>query len=53
MVTGRKADRSLYCPETASFEKDEVYRQNDAEGFIRLNALRLKRYSEIFGDKLF
>jgi len=52
-VTGRKADRSLYCPETASFEKDEVYRQNDAEGFIRLNALRLKRYSEIFGDKLF
>jgi argininosuccinate synthase len=53
MVTGRKADRSLYCPETASFEKDEVYRQNDAEGFIRLNALRLKRYSEIFGEKLF
>ena len=53
IVTGRKADRSLYCPETASFEKDEVYRQNDAEGFIRLNALRLKRYSEIFGDKLF
>ena len=53
IVTGRKADRSLYCPETASFEKDEVYRQNDAEGFIRLNALRLKRYSEVFGDKLF
>lgn len=53
IVTGRKADRSLYCPETASFEKDEVYRQNDAEGFIRLHALRLKRFSEIFGDKLF
>ncbi len=53
IVTGRKADRSLYCPETASFEKDEVYRQNDAEGFIRLNALRLKRFSEILGDKLF
>jgi argininosuccinate synthase len=53
IVTGRKADRSLYCQETASFEKDEVYCQNDAEGFIRLNALRLKRYSEIFGDKLF
>jgi len=53
IVTGRKADRSLYCAETASFEKDEVYRQNDAEGFIRLNALRLKRFSEILGDKLF
>ncbi len=53
IVTGRKADRSLYCPETASFEKDEVYRQNDAEGFIRLNALRLKRFSEILGDKPF
>jgi len=51
IVTGRKADRSLYCPETASFEKDEVYRQNDAEGFIRLHALRLKRFSEILGDK--
>ncbi|MEE8206961.1 MAG: argininosuccinate synthase, partial [Nitrospinaceae bacterium] len=53
IVTGRKADRSLYCPEIASFEKDEVYRQNDAEGFIRLHALRLKRFSEILGDKLF
>ena len=47
-VTGRKASLSLYCQDTASFEKDDVYRQNDAEGFIRLNALRLKRYSEIF-----
>jgi len=47
-VTGRKASPSLYCQDTASFEKDDVYRQNDAEGFIRLNALRLKRYSEIF-----
>ena len=25
----------------ATFEEDEVYRQKDAEGFIRLNALRL------------
>jgi len=47
-VTGRKAAPSLYCKDTASFEKDDVYRQNDADGFIRLNALRLKRYSEIF-----
>ena len=48
IVTGRKAEPSLYCKDTASFEKDDVYRQNDAEGFIRLNALRLKRYSAIY-----
>ncbi len=41
-VAGRKSDRSLYNPEIATFEKDEVYRQADAEGFIRLNALRLR-----------
>ena len=50
-ITGRKANMSLYSQETASFEKDEVYRQNDADGFIRLNALRLKRYSEVFKNK--
>jgi argininosuccinate synthase len=41
-VAGRKSDRSLYDPEVATFEADEVYRQSDAEGFIRLNALRLR-----------
>lgn len=41
-VVGRKAKRSLYIPELATFEEDQVYRQQDAEGFIRLNALRLK-----------
>jgi argininosuccinate synthase len=50
-VTGRKATKSLYSQETASFEKDDVYRQNDADGFIRLNALRLKRSSEVFKNK--
>jgi len=40
-VTGRKSDRSLYRLDIATFEEDEVYRQKDAEGFIRLNALRL------------
>ena len=48
IVTGRKAEKSLYCAETASFEKDDTYRQDDAEGFIRLNALRLKLYSQAF-----
>ncbi|GIW43615.1 MAG: argininosuccinate synthase [Candidatus Binatia bacterium] len=41
-VVGRKAPRSLYRPDIATFEADAVYRQADAEGFIRLNALRLK-----------
>jgi argininosuccinate synthase len=41
-VTGRKAPRSLYRADVASFDDAEAYRQADAEGFIRLNALRLK-----------
>ncbi len=40
-VTGRRSDRSLYRLDLATFEEDEAYRQRDAEGFIRLNALRL------------
>ncbi len=42
VITGRKARNSLYNPEYSTFEKDSVYNQADAEGFIRLNALRLK-----------
>ncbi len=41
-VVGRKSEKSLYAPEFATFEEDEVYRQQDAEGFIRLQGLRLK-----------
>ncbi len=41
-VAGRKSPRSLYNPELATFEKEEVYNQKDAEGFIKINALRLK-----------
>ncbi len=41
-LTGRKSPRSLYNPELATFEKEEVYNQKDAEGFIKINALRLK-----------
>ncbi len=48
MVVGRKAPRSLYRPELATFEAETIYNQKDAEGFIKLNALRLKlkRYKE-------
>ena len=42
MVVGRKAPKSLYSPELATFEAESVYDQRDAEGFIKLNALRLK-----------
>jgi argininosuccinate synthase len=42
MVTGRRSPRSLYRPDFATFEADSVYRQRDAEGFINLNALRLR-----------
>jgi len=42
MVVGRKSDKSLYHSGFATFEEDEVYRHKDAEGFIRLNALRLR-----------
>jgi len=41
-VAGRKSPRSLYRTDFATFEADRVYRQKDAEGFINLNALRLK-----------
>ncbi len=41
-VVGRKSPSSLYHSGFATFEDDEVYNQQDAEGFIRLNGLRLK-----------
>ena len=41
-VIGRKSDDSLYSEEHVTFEEDEVYNQRDAEGFIKLNSLRLR-----------
>jgi argininosuccinate synthase len=41
-VAGRRSPRSLYRQDIATFEADSVYRQKDAEGFIRLNSLRLR-----------
>jgi len=41
-VLGRKSDYSVYSQDFATFEDDDVYSQKDAEGFIRLNALRLR-----------
>ncbi len=41
-IVGRKAPGSLYNPKLASFEEEGGFQQSDAEGFIRLNALRLR-----------
>ncbi len=42
MVVDRKSPDSLYSLEHVTFEEDSVYDQHDAEGFIKLNALRLR-----------
>jgi argininosuccinate synthase len=41
-VVGRQSPNSLYSQAHVTFEEDQVYDQRDAEGFIRLNALRLR-----------
>lgn len=41
-VVGRRSRFSLYSEEFATFERDTVYNQRDAEGFIKLNSLRLR-----------
>ncbi len=41
-VVGRESDNSLYDESFATFEDDDVYSQKDAEGFIKLNALRFR-----------
>jgi argininosuccinate synthase len=42
IVVGRRSPCSLYSEAFATFERDTVYNQRDAEGFIKLNALRLR-----------
>ncbi len=48
---GRRSPYSLYNPDLATFEEDEIYDQHDAEGFIRLNGLRIMTLSGIAGKK--
>ena len=47
IILGRKSNSSLYSTEMATFEEDTVYNQKDAEGFIKLNSLRLKLLKNI------
>jgi len=42
IVVGRKSPNSLYNPQLATFEAETIYNQKDAEGFIKINALRLR-----------
>ena len=41
-IVGRRSPYTLYDPEVVTFERDDVYNQADATGFIKLNALRLR-----------
>jgi len=41
-VIGRRSPKSIYSEAHVTFEEDTVYDQRDAEGFIKLNALRLR-----------
>src|SRR5207247_4306979 len=53
MVAGRKSPVSLYNPHIATMEADptRAYNQDDATGFIRRNALRLKVAAKVRGKK--
>ncbi len=53
MVAGRKSPVSLYNPAIATMEADpsKAYNQEDATGFIHLNALRLKVAARVYGRK--
>src|SRR4051812_23144393 len=42
IVVGRRSPSSLYNERLATFEAEDIYNQRDAEGFIKLNALRLR-----------
>ena len=48
-VVGRSSSKSLYSLEHVTFEEDDVYDQVDAEGFIKLSALRLRLAKKISG----
>jgi argininosuccinate synthase len=50
-VVGRKSPLSLYRTDFATFEKESVYNQADATGFIKINALRLRIRSMLKAKK--
>lgn len=50
IITGRKSPNSLYDEDTVTFEEGGSYDQKDAEGFIKLNALRLRLNAKLGGE---
>jgi argininosuccinate synthase len=46
IVTGRRSENSLYNSKLVSFDEPGNYNQQDADGFIKINALRLKIFSK-------
>ena len=53
IVAGRKSQKSLYDPKIATMEgAASAYDQNDATGFIRLNALRLRLRAHVRGCEI-
>jgi argininosuccinate synthase len=51
MVAGRRSPVSLYRTDFATFEKETVFHQRDAEGFVKINALRLRIRAMLAGGK--
>ncbi len=52
IVVGRKSDKTLFNPQISTFEDDAgAYNQQDAEGFIRLNSLRMRIEAMVTGRK--
>lgn len=45
-LLGRRSPNSIYDEKVATFEADDVYDQSDAEGFINLNALRIRGFGD-------
>ena len=50
ILLGRKSPNSLYRQDVVTFEEDDVYNQADADGFIKLNALRLRIRKQLERD---
>ena len=50
-VIGRRSPNSLYRQDVVTFEEDHVYDQTDADGFIKLNALRLRIRNQLAAAK--
>jgi argininosuccinate synthase len=51
IVVGRTSPKTLFSEAHSTFEADDVYNQKDAEGFIRLNALRFIIEGQTRGSK--